>query len=148
MSKRRLFILLELTIWYLPVLVSLLFQTTFTGWTAYAPLSNGYLGSSFVRFPKTFLLVPLLLFGLLSIKKRRPAIIASSLVVIAIAASFLFLYIRVNPAPVGRQVAGHTSISLYLQFGYPDSATAFISVFLSWLAVAGLGLTPFLRDKS
>ncbi len=148
MSKRRLFILVELTVWYLPMVVSLLFQANFTGWTAYAPLVSGLPGSSLVRFPKTFLLVPLLLLGLLCIKRRRQAIITSSLVVAALAVSFLLLYIGSNSAPIGRQAASHASISLYFRLGYPNSATAFGSIFLSWLAVAGLALAPFVRDKS
>ncbi len=148
MSRRRLFILLELTVWYLPILISLLFQANWTGWTGSIPLVSGLSGSSIVRFPKTFLLVPLLLVGLLSIKKKRPAIIASSLVVIALAASFIFLYIQSNSAPIEYQVTAHTSISLYLNFGYPDSGVALISIFLSWLATVGLSLTPFLQDKN
>ena len=138
-----------MALWYLPIAVSLLLQRTFTGWTGYAPLiSGGSPGSSIVRFPKAFLVLPLLVAVLLAVKPKRIAVVVSSLVVLLLALSFLFAYHQSGPGPVGQRLASHLSFTMYFQLEYPDSTVAFVSILMSWLAAAGLGLAPFVRHKA
>ncbi len=138
--------------WLIPLVLPLIFETTFTGWTGYAPLvQGGGPGIDVLYLPKTYLLVPLLLIGVWLLQRLWQRVLLACITVAGELIAFFLWHSPEHSLPRATAIYSARPPGLVWTWQFSLSLNSqiltYISVILAAVAVIGIIALVFINDR-